>query len=107
MESNLNTTSSATPARGDKDPRLWKIAQKRATFKYHALIYFIINIFFWTLWYIKLRDTNDIHIPPSSIPWPVWPMFGWGIGLVFHYLSTYRNNDSLAEKEYEKLRNKQ
>jgi hypothetical protein len=34
-------------------------------------------------------------------------MVGWGIGLFFNYLSAYRNTNSWAEKEYQKLKNKQ
>lgn len=105
MEPNFNTNTGT--AGNDKDPELWKNAQQRASFKYHLLIYFIANIFFWTLWYINLK--NDPVIPPerNSIPWPVWPMFGWGIGVLFNYLGVYKNTNSLAEKEYEKLKNKQ
>ncbi len=91
----------------NKDPRLWKEAQKRAAFKYHVLIYFIMNIFFWTIWYISLRNNATAPAERNEIPWPVWPMLGWGIGVFFHYLSTYRHHDTLAEKEYEKLKNNQ
>ena len=91
-----------------KDPELWKVAQKRAGFKYHVLIYFIMNFFFWTLWYISLKN---ISTPPperlDTIPWPVWPMVGWGIGIFFNYLAAYRSGNSLANKEYQKLKNKQ
>ncbi len=99
MESNTNLKS-------DKDPDLWKTAQKRASFKYHMLIYFIMNIFFWTLWYINLKNDNSIPVEKDSIPWPVWPMFGWGIGIFFQYISVYKNSNALAEKEYKKLKNK-
>lgn len=89
-----------------RDPELWRIAQKRASFKYHALIYFIFNLLFWTMWYIKLRNNTTPYFDRDVIPWPVWPMVGWGIGLIFHYLSAYTGKDRLAEKEYDKLKNK-
>lgn len=94
----------------EKDPALWKAAQKRAAFKYHVLIYFIFNMLFWVMWYIGLRE-GTINGPmnleePFDIPWPVWPMALWGIGLLFHYLSVYRSNTRWAEKEYKKLENK-
>ncbi|MEO8943681.1 MAG: 2TM domain-containing protein [Ginsengibacter sp.] len=89
-----------------KDPDLWKVAQKRAAFKYHVLIYFIMNIFFWTLWYISLRNNSTPPADRDIIPWPVWPMVGWGIGVLFNYVGVYRSRNTLAEKEYEKLKNK-
>ena len=90
-----------------KDPELWKIAQKRAGFKYHVLIYFIMNIFFWTIWYLGLKNTPTPTEQIDTIPWPVWPMFGWGIGVFFNYLAAYKSHNSQAEKEYQKLKNRQ
>ncbi len=90
-----------------KDPELWEIAQKRAAFKYHVLIYFIMNVFFWTIWYISLK--NNSTPPPvklQTVPWPVWPMVGWGIIVILHYISVYKVRNSQAEKEYQKLKNK-
>ena len=89
-----------------KDLELWKVAQKRVAFKYHVLIYFVMNLFFWTIWYISLRNNNTIPAQRDSIPWPVWPMIGWGIGVFFNYLGAYRNNDSMTDREYRKLKDK-
>ena len=101
-----NTNSGNMSASGDdvKEPTLWKIAQRRASFKYNVLIYFIMSIFFWTLWYINLRQGVRIPDEENLVPWPVWPMLGWGIGLFFHYLHAYRSKNTLAEKEYQKLK---
>ena len=90
-----------------KDRKLWKIAKKRAGFKYHLLIYCIANIFFWAFWYINLRNNNISNAEGEIFPWPLWPMFGWGIGLFFNYLGAYKSTDRLAEKEYQKLTYKQ
>lgn len=41
------------------------------------------------------------------MPWPVWSMLGWGIGLLFQYLNAYGGaKQDLVEKEYKKLKNK-
>lgn len=87
-----------------RDPELWRIAQKRAAFKYHVLIYFIINFLLWTMWYIQLRNNTTPYFQRAMIPWPVWPMIGWGIGLIIHYLSAYTGRNKLAEREYDKLK---
>jgi hypothetical protein len=84
-----------------KDPHIWEIAKRRASFKYHLISYILVIGAMWLFWSFT-TDTYD------SYAWPVWPTLGWGIGLTFHFLGAYvfpcSNN---VEKEYEKLiRNK-
>ena len=84
-----------------KDPQIWQLAQRRASFKAHATVYSIMSVFFWLLWYFTGGARYN-----SGLPWPVWPMFGWGIGIMFHYISAYVSPRSHAtEREYEKLIN--
>jgi hypothetical protein len=61
-----------------KDPQLWAIARRRASFKTHLTTYVIINIFLWAICFFTDGDRN-------GLPWPVWSTLGWGIGLAFHY----------------------
>lgn len=83
----------------EKDKELWKIAKKRVGFKRHLATYLIVNATLWLLW--LFTDSK------SDFPWPIWPMFGWGIGLAFSYRDAYVHPSSNAvEKEYEKLKNK-
>ena|SRR5258706_9568037 len=84
----------------DKDPGLWEIARERASFKDHLGTYIVINVFFWLLWYFSADPITN-----NDLPWPVWSMLGWGIGLVFHWLEAYVYPESNAvEREYEKLK---
>lgn len=86
-----------------KDPRLWEIAQRRASFKYHLGAYVIVNCFLWLVWYLSGR-----HTTLNGWPWPIWPMAGWGIGLLFHFLGAYvYPKENAAEREYEKLKRNQ
>lgn len=86
-----------------RDERLWKIAKKRADFQRSLASYFIVNGFLWALWWF----TQGRHKDDIGLPWPVWPMLGWGIGLAFQYVNAYGGSkDDLTEKEYEKLKNK-
>lgn len=83
-----------------KDPELWKIAKKRASFKKHLFTYTVINLFLWAIWYIG--HGGHYH---GGWPWPLWVTLGWGIGLAFDYFDSYHNEKSdLAEREYEKLK---
>ena len=86
-----------------KDPQLWDIARKRASFKSHLITYLIVNLGLWLIWYFTGARTYG-----NNIPWPAWSSFGWGIGLAAHYASAYMSNGTNAvEKEYEKLTQKQ
>ena len=86
----------------EKEKALWKIAKKRVDFKRHLATYLIINAMFWLLWYFTDKDTSQ-----KSFPWPIWPMFGWGIGLLFSYLNAYVfTKENAVQKEYNKLRDK-
>jgi hypothetical protein len=92
------------PTPEGKDPHLWEIAQRRASFKKHLATYIVMNLFFWALWYFNRYDDHEY----SNYPWPIWPMLGWGIGLAFHYMAAYvshKEND--VENEYRKLIDKQ
>lgn len=83
----------------DRDPHLWHLAQRRASFKRHLAAYVILNTAFWVLWYFT-HEAGEA----DGLPWPVWPMLGWGIGVAFHYASAYLSSaDDAVEKEYHKL----
>lgn len=86
-----------------KDPELWDLARRRASFRSHLATYIIMSLFFWVLWFLTGGPRHDRYLP-----WPVWPMFGWGIGLLFHYIGAYvsHKNDAV-DREYQKLINQQ
>ncbi len=89
-----------------KDPVLWEIARKRASFRSHLVSYLIVNAFLWAIWFFTHQHyySNDF----DYLPWPVWPMLGWGVGLAFHYASAYIfPGVNLVENEYEKLKRRQ
>jgi len=82
-----------------KDAILWEIAQKRAGFKNHAIVYTIINIFLWGMWFFNQKNNG------LGYPWPMWTTLGWGIGLTFHFLGAYVfPKANSVEREYEKLK---
>ncbi|MBK7376019.1 MAG: 2TM domain-containing protein [Ferruginibacter sp.] len=101
--------SNQQPAPEGKDPVLWEIAQKRASFKGHAVSYVIVNAFLWGIWFLSAerRHMNFSDYGWDHFPWPLWPTLGWGVGLAFHFAGAYifpRANS--VEREYEKLKNK-
>lgn len=85
-----------------REQELWNLAKKRVGFKRHLATYIIINGFLWALWYFTDRYEEE-----RGIPWPIFPMLGWGIGLMFNFLGAYvfTKHDSV-QKEYDKLKGK-
>ena len=82
------------------DQQLWAIARSRAKFKRSLGSYSIVIPFLWVIWFLTSQD-KDIN----RIPWPVWPMLGWGIGLAIQYLKAYVIQvGSLEQREYDKLK---
>ncbi len=88
-------------ANQQRDERLWRIAKSRARFRSHLMVYLIVNGFLWIIWLLTNKHQN-------GVPWPVWPMIGWGLGLAFNYYHAF-HRDTLGDvnREYERLRQEQ
>ena len=88
-----------------KDEKLWSIAKKRATFKKSFIIYLLVNVFLWAIWYLSVYNYT---LKGFGFPWPMYATLGWGLGIAIQYFDAYvfPKSDS-AEREYEKLKNKQ
>jgi hypothetical protein len=77
-----------------------KTAEKKAGFYTHLAIYGVVNLFLIAIWYIT----------GAGFPWFVFILFGWGIGIVAHYMSTFHGEgyvEGLTEKEFRKLKEKE
>lgn len=83
------------------DQQLWAIARKRAKFKRSFGAYSVVIPFLWIIWYI----TKPGEIRFNYLPWPIWPMLGWGLGLGIQYVNAYVIQvGSLEQREYDKLK---
>jgi len=86
------------------DDELRKKAEERAYEKIGFYIHIpIVNIFLYAIWYI-------IH-GSNTHPWPIWVTIGWGIGVIAHFIVTFRmrfgfNIEKMIEKEYQELKRK-
>ena len=82
-----------------EEEKLRKIARERVEFKRHLAVYVVIIGF---LGLINLFTSRHF-------PWFLFPAGGWGIGLIFHFLSAYGplGGAMSVEKEYQKLKKKQ
>lgn len=88
-----------------RDPHLWKQAKARVGFRMHLRSYLIINAGLWLIWAFS-AFAGDAQFNNQHVPWPLFPMLGWGIGLAMHYVSVYNffgNERNMTEQEYQKL----
>jgi len=84
------------------DEEIYKEAEKRVEekkgFRSHFIIYLCVNALLVIIWAVTGAD----------FPWFVFPLGGWGIGVLFHFLNAYvfsREADTREiEKEAEKIR---
>jgi hypothetical protein len=83
-----------------RDETLWRIAKKRASFKWNFSAYVFANAFLMAVWYFSSVL--------GSYFWPVWVVLWWGIALLFQYLAAYQGNKMFStEHQYERLKNQQ
>jgi hypothetical protein len=66
------------PLRADAEEKLREQAveelRKRRDLAGHVLAYLTVNTFLMVIWYLT----------GAGFFWPAFPLFGWGIGLIFH-----------------------
>ncbi|GAB3166293.1 2TM domain-containing protein [Telluribacter humicola] len=79
----------------NRNERLWRLARLRAKFKNNVIAYCIVNPFLIAIWYFSSGG--------DSFFWPGFPLFFWGIGLVFEGYNAYYSKGDLVEREYQKL----
>ena len=91
-------------ATGMSEEEIYSLARKRVEekkgFRVHLTVYICVNILLVIIWWAT----------GAGFPWFVFPLGGWGIGILFHFLGVYvfsRQSDrdrKEIEKEAEKLR---
>jgi len=84
-----------------EDEELVQEAEKRAEeklgFYVHLTVYSIVNIMLFLIWLFITK----------GFPWFLFPLGGWGIGILFHFLSAFVFTGllkKLTEKEIKKLK---
>jgi hypothetical protein len=66
--------------------------EKKRDFRGHLAAYVLVNAFLWLIWGVVYAAGGP------WFPWPVFPLFGWGIGLTFHAWDTYGRRPFSAEQ---------
>ena len=68
----------------ERKRRARQVAEARYGFLWHLPIYIIVNLGLVAIWYYTSG--------PTSFPWPIFPIFFWGLGVFAHYMSAYRSS---------------
>jgi hypothetical protein len=72
--------------------------RKRRELQAHLLAYVLVSLFLNAIWLL----TN-----PGGFYWPMFPMFGWGIGVAFHIWNVFSPEvppEERIDREMERLR---
>lgn len=80
-----------------------KTARDKIGFQVHFGVYLAVNAFLVVIWYFTVTPHGSVF------PWFIFPLFGWGIGIVAHFLAAYRGESyvsALSEREYQRLKRK-
>jgi len=91
------------------EEQIYALAKKRAaakgSFRIHLLVYLLVNTGLILVWAFAAG---------RGFPWFVFPLGGWGIGIVFHYLGAYGPDrraggagSAAVEREAERIRREQ
>ena len=93
------------------DEEIYQEARKRVEekkgFFIHLAVYVTVNLFLIIIWWVTSIGS------PFAYPWFVWPLGGWGIGVLFHGLGVFVFSRKTGwdqrqlEKEVELLRKSQ
>jgi hypothetical protein len=62
--------------------------KKKSDFHVHLMVYLVINGGLVLLW----------ALTGQGFFWPVFPILGWGIGLIFHAWDTYRRPEPTEDQ---------
>ncbi len=76
------------------EQRQWAIRRIRAKreFRVHVFVYLAVNALLVFIWAMS----------SATFFWPVWPMLGWGIGLVAHAVSVYGGTSGISDAQIER-----
>jgi hypothetical protein len=75
--------------------RAVKALKKRRDFYAHLLVYVLVNSFIVIIWAVTTRDTFF---------WPIFPMVGWGVGVVMNAWDVWRGDDITEDQIQREMR---
>jgi hypothetical protein len=98
----MTGNSAANPGTPDDDlrGRAVKRLQRRRDFGRHLVIYLLVNAFLVVIW----------AVTGAGFFWPIFPIVGWGIGVVFNAWDIYQvdgPDERRIRREMERIQREQ
>jgi serine/threonine-protein kinase len=84
--------------------RIEKRDKERQGLIIHFVAYLMVNLMLWGLWATDVllpiiqAEAPDVSPAFFEFPWPIFVTFGWGIGMVAHFISYYSKYGAGAER---------
>jgi hypothetical protein len=69
------------PSEADIYAQARKRVEAKKGFFIHLTVYIVVNALIFLIWLF----TSGF----GSYPWFIWPLMGWGIGLIFNFLAVF------------------
>jgi|SRR5664279_1066311 len=92
---NVNVPTAAPLDDAELRDRAIKNLKKRRDFFAHLLVYLMVNGFLIVIWMVT---------SPAGFFWPIFPMVGWGIGVVMNAWDVWRGDEFDASKIEQEMR---
>lgn len=92
----MSDTPELSPSEdGLRDEAIRRLKAK-SEFKAHLLAYVLVNTFLVVIW----------AVAGAGFFWPIFPLLGWGIGIMFHAWDVYgsRPSEEKIRREMDRLR---
>lgn len=68
--------------------------KKKSDFGAHLLAYVLVNAFLVVIWAVT---------SPDAFFWPIFPIFGWGIGVAFNAWDVYRRPEPTEDQIHREM----
>jgi hypothetical protein len=76
----------------------------KSDFRVHLLVYVVINAMLVTIWAFTGNIFTAAPGTPIDFFWPIFPIVGWGVGVVIHGYTAYRGNIYTEEQIQREIR---
>jgi 2TM domain len=80
---NINNLDKNSQEYQEKLKRIKKQVAEVKDFYIHLMVYLVVNFSLVLVYFFSTENIENVGF------WPIWPILGWGIGIIFHALSVF------------------